>query len=250
MPATVDSAAIAGMIDLLRVQGCFALSVRYAVCFELVGDKRPTDSSVRYPTLMQYESIGKIFEKVLDEMVLEGGIKTLEQVSASTTRRSTLCKMVKDELMPLFAGDSNAVVTCLKNFVTIDEESGNFDLFVKATVDAFFDNDLFNTVRVFLENAKGSFGLCVTTSLDAHRQVAMAAKGQTLCIAFYPRKGIICYGSEQAAVKVRSAGGVDVCMYCDAAAASFGLRGCGWWSESDLCKHGVPYSTLTCKVLV
>lgn len=31
--------------------------------------------------------------------------------------------------------------------------------------------------------------------------VCFAAKGQTLSIAFYPRKGVICYGSEQAAVK-------------------------------------------------
>eukprot|EP00984_Skeletonema_dohrnii_P004417 scaffold1579_cov102-Skeletonema_dohrnii-CCMP3373.AAC.5 len=112
-------------------------------------------------------------------MVMEDGIKTLEQVSASTTKtkRSNLSERVKDELMPLMKG-SNPVVSCLDNFVTTDEEC----------------------VRV-LQNAKGSFGLCVTTSLDAHRQVAMAAKGQTLCIVFYPRKGALCYGSEQAAVK-------------------------------------------------
>ena len=210
MPATVDSAAIAGVIDLLRVQGCFALSVRYAVCFELGGDVNPTDSSVHYPTIMQYETIGKIFEKALDKMVEEDGIKTLEQVSASKTKRTNLCKKVRDELFPLVTSDSHSAMSCLKNFVTVDEESGNLDQFLKATVDAFFDNDLFNTVCVFLRNAKGSFGLCVTTSLDAHRQVAMAAKGQTLCIAFYPRKGVICYGSEQAAVKVRRARGVDV----------------------------------------
>ena len=206
MPATVDSAAIAGMIDLLRVQGCFALSVRYAVCFELGGDVGPTDSSVIYPTTAQYEAIGKIFEKVLDEMVKEDRIKTMEQISSSTTRRKYLCGMIKSELLPLIKAD-NSVVSCLSNFVTTDEECGNFDQFVNATVDAFFDNDLLNTVRLFLKNAKGSFGLCVTTSLDAHRQVAMAAKGQTLCIAFYPRKGLICYGSEQAAVKVRSGSG-------------------------------------------
>ena len=38
--------------------------------------------------------------------------------------------------------------------------------------------------------------------MDAHSQAVMAAKGQTLSVAFYPRKGVICYGSEQAAVKV------------------------------------------------
>ncbi len=200
MPATVDSAAIAGMIDLLRVQGCFALSIRYALCFELGSNMG--DSSVMYPTMMQYEAIGRIFEKALDNMVMKDGIQTLEEISASTTKRSNLCSMIKDELMLIMKG-SNSATSCLSNFVTTDEECGNFDQFVKATVNAFFDNDLLNTVRVFLKNAKGSFGLCVTTSLDAHRQVAMAAKGQTLCIAFYPRKGLICYGSEQAAVKVR-----------------------------------------------
>ena len=203
MPATVDSAAIAGMIDLLRVQGCFPLSVRYAVCFEMGGKTSPTDSKLRYPTMAQYESIGKIFEKELDKMVIEEGIKTLEVISASNKKRMSLCKAVKDALKPLILGDSKSTgLNCLEHFVTLDEESGNLDQFVNATVAAFFDNDLLNTVRIFLKNAKGSFGLCVTTSLDAHRQVCFAAKGQTLCIAFYPRKGVICYGSEQAAVKV------------------------------------------------
>ena len=161
----------------------------------------PADSNMTYPTIAQYEAIGQVFENALDKMVLEDGIVTLEQVSASVKHRSKLCNMVKDELKSLFAG-YDSIVSCLESFVTTDEECGNIDEFIKATVDAFFDNDLLNTVRVFLKNAKGSFGLCVTTSLDAHRQVAMAAKGQTLCIAFYPRKGVICYGSEQAAVKV------------------------------------------------
>ena len=211
MPATVDSAAIAGMIDLLRVQGSFALSIRYAICLEVDGDMGPSDSSGIYPTIAQYEAIGKVFEKALDKMVREDDIATLEQVSASITQRSRFCKMVKDELMPLFEGSSTSIVSCLDRFIITDDECGNVNEFIKATVDAFFDNDLLNTVRVFLENAKGSFGLCVTTSLDAHRQVAMAAKGQTLCIAFYPRKGVICYGSEQAAVKVSDSNSIK-CM--------------------------------------
>ena len=84
----------------------------------------------------------------------------------------------------------------------MDIEQGDLGRFVRATVDAFFDNDLLHSMRTFLENAKGSFGLCLTTSMDAHRQVAFAAKGQTTSVAFYPRKGVVCFGSEQAAVKV------------------------------------------------
>jgi hypothetical protein len=36
---------------------------------------------------------------------------------------------------------SHPVVSCLDNFVTTDEECGNFDQFVKAAVNAFFDSD-------------------------------------------------------------------------------------------------------------
>ena len=32
MPSAVDSAAVAGVVDILHTQSCFALSIRYAVC--------------------------------------------------------------------------------------------------------------------------------------------------------------------------------------------------------------------------
>ena len=37
--------------------------------------------------------------------------------------------------------------------------------------------------------------------LDADRQMALAARGQTMSVAFYPKLGLVLYGSEQAAVK-------------------------------------------------
>lgn len=43
--------------------------------------------------------------------------------------------------------------------------------FSDAAVQYFFDNDLLHTVRYFLKNATGSFGLCVNTSVDSKRQV-------------------------------------------------------------------------------
>jgi hypothetical protein len=61
-----------------------------------------------------------------------------------------------------------------------DEESGSSLLtFCLETIHAFFDNDLFMTTKMFLKNAKGSFGLCVTSSLDANGD-CMAARGQTV----------------------------------------------------------------------
>ena len=208
MPATVDSAAIAGMFDLLRVQGSFALSVRHTICFKLdrVDFK---DDKFQYPTPEQNEEIGRIFEKTLDDMVDAKNIKSLEEISSSIELRNELATDVKNRTIELMSSKTlepsfQSAMDVLANFVSLDVECGNIGVFARATVDAFFDMDLLHSVRVFLENAKGSFGLCVTTSMDAHRQAVIAAKGQTNSIAFYPRKGIICYGSEQAAVKVRN----------------------------------------------
>ena len=210
MPATVDSAAIAGMMDLLRVQGCFALSARFAVCFKMRDGSiaiNPMDPSLQYPSVSHYEEIGKIFEKGLNELVKEKDIKSLEYISSSGGLREELVNKVKGELVNLSSAKVlqqgiQSALNALTNFVSMDIEQGDLGRFVRATVDAFFDNDLLHSMRTFLENAKGSFGLCLTTSMDAHRQVVFAAKGQTLSIAFYPRKGVVCYGSEQAAVKV------------------------------------------------
>ena len=52
-----------------------------------------------------------------------------------------------------------------------------------------------------MSHATGSFGLGVTSSLDTSRQMVMAARGQTISLAFYPAAGLVLYGSEQAAVK-------------------------------------------------
>ena len=57
---------------------------------------------------------------------------------------------------------------CLDNY--LDEEMGTPSReFVRFTVNAFFDNDSLFTMKYFLTHAKGSFGLMVTCSLDAHR---------------------------------------------------------------------------------
>ncbi len=207
MPATVDSAAIAGMMDLLRCQGSFALSARYALCLALHASSGPMDSDTDYPGLAFYEEIGMQFEKALMAYVEKNRITTLEDISTSSDKRHCLISEISDSLRSqIFSTSKNAGasswVTLLSHFVSFDVEEADLEKFVSATINAFFDNDLLHSLRIFLENAKGSFGLCVSTTMDAHRQVCFAAKGQTCSVAFYPRKGVICYGSEQAAVKV------------------------------------------------
>ncbi|KAL7540954.1 hypothetical protein ACHAXR_010517, partial [Thalassiosira sp. AJA248-18] len=224
MPATVDSAAIAGMFDLLRTQGSFALSIRYALCLTLPSSKIDPNPSVPYPSMKAYEEIAEIFEKALNELLGTGRMEksldaslrwddaknSLEDISSNEVKRKQLASMVVQSLcqnfselpvLPVAKSLLNSMGR-LSKFVSFDVEDADLVNFVQATIDAFFDNDLLHSTRIFLQDAKGSFGLMISSTLDAHRQVCFAARGQTMSIGFYPRKGIICYGSEQAAVKV------------------------------------------------
>ena len=192
-PSKVDSAAIAGVVDLLRAQGCFALAARYAVCLGMKTSECSTET--RVPTLSQFEEIGGFFERVLDQSLADGRWTVRELGFQVNTR-----ELLTDKVTALLEGEGASALAHVSCF--IDAEMGcSTREFVRATIDAFFDNDSLFVTRRFLSNAKGSFGLMITNSLDAHRQICLAARGQTISIAFYPKKGLICYGSEQAAVK-------------------------------------------------
>ena len=195
-PSVVDSASIAGVVDLIRAQGCFALAARFSACFMLKTSDVFPDAPM--PTLAQFEDIGKRFEKVLDETLMaSNGQSTVQEIGFSLAMREKLTKEIIEEFEK---GTNKDALKCLDNY--LDEEMGAPSReFVRFTVNAFFDNDSLFTMKYFLTHAKGSFGLMVTCSLDAHRQLCVAARGQTISVAFYPKKGLICYGSEQAAVK-------------------------------------------------
>ena len=166
MPASVDSAAVAGMIDLLRCQGSWALSLRYAICFA-TDSIDPADKNAEYPTTQEYVEVGTVFEKALKDFVMNHQIKCAEDISSSSEKRSQLVDCVMGPYSAHFASSKTG---CLNNFVSSDEEAGSPARFISSVVDAFFDNDLLHTTRTFLENAKGSFGLSVSSTLDAHRQ--------------------------------------------------------------------------------
>lgn len=202
------------------------------MCLTLPSSKVESDPAISYPTIEEYEEIARTFEKELDGLLdsvvasNDGTRKhTLEDISSSSEKRTHLASVVVNSLRGTLEVLANSIeVTTqlgqsssrpqrgrgggahfglgrLLKFISIDEEDADVERFVRSTIDAFFDNDLLHSTRLFLHNAKGSFGLVVASSLDAHRQTCFAARGQTLSIAFYPRKGLICYGSEQAAVK-------------------------------------------------
>jgi hypothetical protein len=291
-PALVDSCAIAGMVDILRTQGCFGLSARYALVLGMDSsncglntkmtrkDGRQRQLLPPYKEFLQ-DVVGAAFEKGLEEyfqtfISSENSIPTLREIGDNTEARvilqhnalKELQKLSQDHLQTLkkalspfkssrlkglistprsvvivatkkpqivitegdgdsgraagwnglnssngnskhqFAAVESVDISLRKSVVDkdVNDIESNFidrDLraFLKQTIDAFFDNDLFMTTKIFMKNAKGSFGISVTSNLDSHRQICLAARGQTMSIAFYPDKDLVCYGSEQAAVK-------------------------------------------------
>src|SRR6056300_680464 len=100
-------AAIAGVIDLLRTQGSFALSLRYALCLTLSNSKVEADPSVPYPIHTEYEEIAKVFETSLNDVLDVGtssvggeGNKSssLEDISCDPRKRELLTSIIAERL--------------------------------------------------------------------------------------------------------------------------------------------------------
>jgi hypothetical protein len=176
MPASVDSCAIAGVVDLLRTQGCFGLSARYAICFRLPSSTIEDDVK-DFPSYSNFENIGIIFEEVLADML---NTMTFENISEDSHLRQQFASCVSRKLEER---KIYLIENTIGRYLNESEEGSSIFAFCLATINAFFDNDLFFTTKTFLNNAKGSFGLCVTSSLDAHRQICLASRGQTVSYA-------------------------------------------------------------------
>ena len=221
LPTPVDSVAIAGLVDIIRCAGCFALSLRYS--FLIASNKSHVTEDREYPTFQEYEKLGLLFEHGLLEFLKKHQGNTLTTISNSTKLRIALSKSIYktwkteyDIVNTPFGeyADLNGDEVDVEHLKEVEEPKEDtvdddvdhlshvalYDLVAK-TIDAFFDNDLMETTKIFLAGAVGSFGVVFTSSMDARRQICIAARGQPMSIAFYPDKGVICYGSELAAVK-------------------------------------------------
>jgi len=196
MPTSVDSCAIAGMIDMIHTSGCFALSARFALLLGMSGSTISANDDI--PSWPAFEEVGTAFEVALEVFCAKHLISPA-MIGDSEDLRQGLTLEAARTIEPAWYYSHEAFTALMRT--DVESAQGGTTEFVRSTINAFFDNDLFQTTKYFLDNAKGSFGLFVSCSLDAHRSICLAARGQTMSIAFYPKKGLICYGSEQAAVK-------------------------------------------------
>jgi hypothetical protein len=78
--------------------------------------------------------------------------------------------------------------------------------FVRATIDAFFDNDLYVALRKLEPGLEGTFGCVVTSTLEPACFVALS-RGQPLSLGFCRETATVCVVSERAALKVRDGSG-------------------------------------------
>ncbi|CAK9023116.1 unnamed protein product [Durusdinium trenchii] len=176
-PSNVDSAAIAGVMDLLRTQGLVWPSARYGFLFGI--QHRSLDKKM--PPLKVFKQLGDIMDQLIQGWVPEDIELSLLEPEREQMAEEYFQQVKRSGLLSLSDRDGRAMAA--------------------AAIDAFFDNDLLHATSLFMKKAKGSFGLCVTCSLDADRQMIIAARGQTMSMAFYPQSGMVLYGSEQAAMK-------------------------------------------------
>ena len=211
MPCSVDSCAVAGMLDLLRAQGSWFLAARYAFHLGEVARDDVARRSLTYPTPSREAllAVADVFEHAFGEHVRGGPGNSAPKTVVALGVEGERAVLADEVATALRAGGHAAALYLAPRESTGGGEDGKeleggatlLETFARSTVDAFFDNDLLFVARLFMANAKGSFGLCLTCSINAHRQVCLAARGQTISVAFFPRTGLVLYGSEQAAVK-------------------------------------------------
>ena len=132
------------------------------------------DSEAAYfPPYSHFEQVGMVFEDAFEEKLKTS---SFAMICDQDVLRQTLAANV----VTLLEAQYEVLIGPLSQFLTDHEGGSGLFNFVIKTIDAFFDNDLLQTTKTFIANAKGSFGLCVTSSLDANRQLCFAARGQTV----------------------------------------------------------------------
>ena len=77
MPSTVDSAVVAGLVDLLRTQGLWTLSVRYAFVF--AGGHEDLDYDM--PSLKEIEAVAHVLEAVFEAKVVTESVGSTHRLT-------------------------------------------------------------------------------------------------------------------------------------------------------------------------
>jgi hypothetical protein len=169
-PAVVDSARIAGMMDLLICQGDWFAAVRW-------GFLSTVASFPDAPAAADLERWTLQFERVFRELV--AGASNPEQLEPLLIERL---------LGPLQADPALRTL-----------EASSLRRWIQRSLALFLHNDPATAVQQFMQGARGSFGLVVASTTWPDRLV-LSSLGQPITIGMDPRGGLALYASESAAV--------------------------------------------------
>lgn len=169
-PAVVDSARIAGMMDLLICQGDWFAAVRWGFL----------STVARFPDTPAQQDLVRWsahFENAFSDLV------------ARAASPAQLWQSLAERILPQLQAEPR-----LK-----DLDESTLRRWIQRSLELFLDHDPATAVQRFMQAARGSFGLVVTSTTWPDRLV-LSSLGQPITIGVDPRGGMALYASESAAV--------------------------------------------------
>jgi len=189
-----DSPKIAGMMDLLITQGMWYSSVRLAyqqaisTCIEDAFDgQKPTAAALNTaPSQEDLHTWAEIFEGVFSFQISDLKPSDADKITPNYLKKSV---KLRQALIEALSNHSSTKSWTKLQLISL----------IKFTLEAFFNNDLYRATQIFIDRAKGSFGL-VTVSTLLESELVLCAKGQPITVGFNWEQGYMVYASEPAAV--------------------------------------------------
>lgn len=178
----MDSACIAGLLDLLRTAGMWTASARYGYVF---------GGLAAFGNLMLLDAAMLCPPKALAELLESAWVTLLREHDATTAARDKRDHCLDSDALRSKMRKA-AIHTLLEHHAQIalpprpkTRETGCdphdvLSAIACFSVDAFFDNSLFEASRLLLAGAVGSFGLAISHSLDCDREMVIAARGPSV----------------------------------------------------------------------
>ena len=189
-----DSPKIAGMMDLLVTQGIWLASVRWAYQKAIAtavedafqGQKPTADAPNTAPDSYYLNVWANIFE------------------SAFTAELASLRPCDAERIAPRVLESSSTLRQAIAQALSQHTSTQGWSKlqtisFIQSTLQAFFYNDLYRATQIFIERAKGSFGLVTVSTLE-ESELVLCAKGQPISVGFNWSEDYMVYASEPAAV--------------------------------------------------
>ena len=193
-----DSPKIAGMMDLLVTKGMWYPSVRLAYQQEIAisiedafnGQKPAATAPNTAPSAIDLNTWSGIFQRCF--------IAELSKLKSQSKHIDL------SQIQPEFLKSSVIFQRSLVNALSNHELSAGWSRlqitsFIRSTLKAFFDNDIYKATQIFISQAQGSFGL-VTASTLSELELVLCAKGQPISIGFNRAQNYMIYASSPSTV--------------------------------------------------